>query len=153
VATRGSLGKRRRNARQKAVQALYQWDFDTDGATVWAIFEQFTDLQNMDWVDVEYFRELFFYAVEHVDLIDEHMVECLDRPMERIDPVERSVLRIATAELLCRLDIPYRVSVNEAIEISKTFGSEPGVKYVNGVLDKLAARLRPVEYGAERPAS
>lgn len=144
--TRGSVSKRRRNARQKAMQAMYQWDFDRGEQTVWCIFEQFRDLQNMQWVDVDYFQELFFYAVEHSELIDEKLDEFLDRPIERVDPVERGVMRVACAELLCRLDIPYRVVVNEALEITKLFGSDQGHKYVNGVLDKLARSVRAVEY-------
>ncbi len=144
--TRGSVSKRRRNARQKAMQAMYQWDFDNGEQTVWAIFAQFRDLQNMEWVDVDYFQELFFYAVENCADIDARLEDCLDRPMARIDPVERGVLRVAAAEMLTRLDIPYRVIVTEALEITKLFGSDQGHRYVNGVLDKLARSVRSVEY-------
>lgn len=130
------------------MQAMYQWDFDDDGQSVHAIFAQFRDMQNMEWVDVDYFQELFFYSVEHCADIDAKLEDCLDRPMDRIDPVERGVLRVACAEMLSRLDIPYRVIVTEALEITKLFGSDQGHRYVNGVLDKLARKLRGIEYGS-----
>ncbi len=148
--SRGSTAKRRRNARQKAMQALYQWDFDFDGQSVSDIFSQFCDLQNMDRVDVQYFEEVFFYTAKNLDEIDRQIVAHLDRPMDRIDPVERSVLRVACSEFLCRPDTPYRIVVNEALEITKLFGAEKGYKFVNGIVDKLAAGLRPDEYRAER---
>jgi N utilization substance protein B len=144
--TRGSVSKRRRNARQKAMQAMYQWDFDNGEQSAWTIFSQFRDLQNMDWVDVDYFQELFFYSVEHCADIDAKLEDCLDRPMTRVDPVERGVLRVACAEMLSRLDIPYRVIVTEALEITKLFGSDQGHRYVNGVLDKLARSVRSIEH-------
>ncbi len=128
------------------MQAMYQWDFDHGEQPVWTIFAQFRDLQNMDWVDVDYFQELFFYSVENCAEIDAKLEACLDRPMDRIDPVERGVLRVACAEMLARLDIPYRVIVTEALEITKLFGSDQGHRYVNGVLDKLARSVRSIEY-------
>lgn len=144
--SRGSVAKRRRNARQKAMQALYQWDFDADTQSISHIVDQFCDLQNMDKVDVEYFRELFYYAAKNLQAIDEQIAPHLDRPMERLDPVEKSVLRIACAELRSRLDTPYKVVVNEAVEVAKLFGAEEGHKFVNGIADKLAADIRTIEY-------
>jgi N utilization substance protein B len=144
--SRGSVAKRRRNARQKAMQALYQWDFDADTQSISHIVDQFCDLQNMDKVDVEYFRELFYYAAKNLQAIDEQITSYLDRPMERLDPVEKSVLRIACAELRSRLDTPYKVVVNEAVEVAKLFGAEDGHKFVNGIADKLAADIRTIEY-------
>ncbi|OED38267.1 hypothetical protein AB833_20135 [Chromatiales bacterium (ex Bugula neritina AB1)] len=149
--TRGSTAKRRRNARQKTMQALYQWDFDPDHQSVTDIFKQFCELQNMDKVDTEYFEEIFFYTAKNLDVIDGHITAHLDRPIDSLDPVERSVLRVACSELLCRLDIPYKVVVNEALEINKSFGADQGHKFVNGVIDKLAAALRVVEYRANAP--
>ncbi len=147
--TRGSIAKRRRNARQKAMQALYQWDFDPDTQSVSDIFNQFCALQNMDKVDVEYFEEIFFYTAKHLDVIDEHIAQHLDRPIGDLDPVERSVLRVACSEFLCRLDTPYKVVVNEALEVNKSFGADQGHKFVNGVIDKLAATLRATEYQSQ----
>jgi N utilization substance protein B len=147
--SRGSVAKRRRNARQKAMQALYQWDFDTEAQSITHIVDQFCDMQNMDKVDVEYFRELFYYAAKNLSTIDELIEPYLDRPMERLDPVEKSVLRIACAELTSRLDTPYKVVVNEAVEVCKLFGAEEGHKFVNGIVDKLAANIRQIEYNKE----
>lgn len=147
--SKGSVAKRRRNARQKAMQALYQWDFDSDGNTVTDIIEQFCTMQNMERVDVDYFKEVFLFVAKNLDKVDESIAEHIDRPMDRLDPVERSVLRVACAEFMCRLDTPYKVVVNEALEITKLFGADQGHKFVNGVVDKLAARHRNVEYKAD----
>ncbi len=145
---RGSLAKRRRNARQKAMQALYQWDFDADAAPVSEIVAQFCALQNMERVDVEYFESLALYVTDHLQEIDQHIAaQTADRTLSDLDPVERAVLRVACAELISRLDIPYRVVVNESVEIAKLFGADQGHKFVNGVVDKMAAQLRAVEYG------
>ena len=146
---RGSVAKRRRNARQKAMQALYQWDFDADGSSVTDIIDQFCSMQNMERVDVEYFKEVFLFVAKNLGKVDEAIGEHIDRPMERLDPVERSVLRVACAEFMCRLDTPYRVVVNESLEITKLFGADQGHKFVNGVVDKLAAQHRAVEYEAD----
>ena len=146
--SRGSIAKRRRNARQKAMQALYQWDFDSEGSSVIEIIDQFCELQNMERVDVEYFKEVFLYVAKNLDSVDSAIVDYIERPMGRLDPVERSVLRVACAEFMCRPDTPYKVIVNEALEITKLFGADQGYKFVNGVVDKLAARLRPVEHKA-----
>lgn len=146
--SKGSVAKRRRNARQKAMQALYQWDFDSQGSSVTEIIDQFCELQNMERVDVEYFKEVFLYVAKNLDTVDGAICDYIDRPMERLDPVERSVLRVACAEFLCRPDTPYKVVVNEALEITKLFGADQGHKFVNGVVDKLAAQLRPVEHKA-----
>ncbi len=144
---RGSLAKRRRNARQKAMQALYQWDFDSEAASVSDIVAQFCDLQNMERVDVEYFEALVEYVADHLEEIDGHITEqASDRQIDDLDPVERAVLRVACAELKSRLDIPFRVVLNESVEIAKLFGADQGHKFVNGVVDKLAAQLRQVEY-------
>ncbi len=145
--TRGSLAKRRRNARQKAMQALYQWDFDSEAASVADIVTQFCNLQNMERVDVEYFEELVGYVADNLDDIDAGIAAVADdRTIDELDPVERAVLRVACAELKTRLDIPFRVVLNEAVEIAKLFGAEQGHKFVNGVVDKLAADIRSVEY-------
>ncbi len=146
--TRGSVAKRRRNARQKAMQALYQWEFDSEGNSVTGIIEQFCELQNMERVDVDYFKEVFLFASMNLDAVDGCIADYIDRPIENLDPVERSVLRVACSELMCRLDTPYKVVVNEALEITKLFGADQGHKFVNGVVDKMAAKHRKLEYKA-----
>jgi N utilization substance protein B len=84
-------------------------------------------------------------APKHIDSIDENISIFIDRPFEQLDPVERAVLRLATYELLYRLDIPYRVTINEAVQLTKKFGAEQGHTFVNGVLDKAAHKLRSAE--------
>jgi len=148
---RGSTAKRRRGARQKAMQALYQWDFDRNAHDASHIVQQFRDMQNMDKVDVEYFEALFVYATENTAAIDTEIASHMDRNLAELDPIERSVLRICCAELVSRLDAPYKVVVNEAVEISKDFGAEKGYRYINGIADKLAASLRHSEYQRAHP--
>jgi N utilization substance protein B len=104
----------------------------------------------MQIADLEYFEELVRGVVRmHVEL-DAAIVPYLDREVARVDPIERAVLRIASYELRERLDVPYRVVINEAVETTKRFGAEHGHTYVNGVLDKLAAFWRSAEYTARR---
>ena len=138
-----SRSQARRFARERALQALYQWDV-SDGQSS-DVRSQFLDDQDMSRVDVEYFTKLFNGVSHNPDVVDEAMGTSLDRPIENLDPIERAVLRIATYELTQCLDIPARVVINEGIEITKRFGADKGHRYVNGVLDKLAAAVRPLE--------
>jgi len=148
--------KKRRAARQKAMQALYQWDFDAANHQPSDILKQFRDMQNMDRVDGEYFEALFLHVTDNLAEVDSAIAKHLDRTIEQLDPVERSVLRICCAELQTQLATPYRVVVNEALEISKDFGADKGYRYVNGIADKLAADIRVTEYestpGAAKPS-
>jgi len=145
--------KKRRAARQKAMQALYQWDFDAANHSPSDILKQFRDMQNMDRVDGEYFEALFLHVTDNLALVDAAIVKHLDRTIEQLDPVERSVLRICCAELQTQLATPYRVVVNEALEISKDFGADKGYRYVNGIADKLAADIRVTEYDNKADAA
>jgi len=149
---RGSNAKRRRGARQKAMQALYQWDFDQAANDPAQVIRQFCEMQNMEKVDVDYFESLFTYSVENVAAIDAEISLHLDRELEQVDPIERSVLRICCAELKTELGTPYKVVVNEAVEISKDFGADLGFRYINGIADKLAASLRDAEYKHDHPS-
>ena len=82
---------------------------------------------------------------QKLDVIDKNISEIIDRPFQQLDPVERAILRIAVYELLYRVDIPYRVTINEAIQLTRKFGAEQGHAFVNGVLDKAAHAIRPAE--------
>ena len=138
-----SINQARRYARERALQALYQWELaGSDASTVRA---EIIERQEMTLVDEPYFISLFDGVAKDPDTIDEHLSTALDRPIQELDPIERCVLRISTCEFLHHLEIPARVVINEAIEITKRFGADQGHKYVNGVLDKLALALRPVE--------
>jgi N utilization substance protein B len=133
----------RARARRYAMQALYQWDLS--GTDLPLIRRQFLETEDFSKADTNYFIELLSEAPKKVDIIDENIAKYIDRPSEQLDPVERAVLRLATYELLYRLDIPYKVSINEAVQLTKKFGAEQGHAFVNGVLDKLAHKLRAVE--------
>ena len=144
------MSKARSKARRNAVQALYQWQLT--GADVSVIEEQFLVEHDMAKVDVEYFRELLREVPLHLHELDDHIIEFLDRPMDEVDPVERAILRMSTYELELRLDVPYKAVINEGVEMAKTFGAEHGHKYVNGILDRVAHKLRSVEIKAKSAA-
>ena len=95
---RGSNARRRRGARQKAMQALYQWDFDQAANKPEQVIRQFREMQNMEKIDVGYFETLFSYAVENTEAIDSDISPHLDRELSQLDPIERSVLRICCTE-------------------------------------------------------
>ena len=136
----------RRFARQRALQALYQWDCsDADASDV---FNQFKAHQDLNNVDVEHFQALFRGVANDVDAVDALLEHGLDRPVAELDPIERCVLRMATCELRDSADTPARVVINEAVELTKRFGADQGHKYVNGVIDKVALSLREAEMKA-----
>ena len=133
----------RSRARRRALQALYAWQLS--GSHMNAVIEQFRHEQDMEVADLEYFEDLLHGVERNVDALDECLRPHIDREVAQIDPIERAVLRLAAYELKFRPDVPYRVIINEAIEVTKRFGAEHGHSYVNGVLDKLAVDLRSVE--------
>lgn len=130
-----------------AVQAIYQWQIA--GQPVPDIVAQFLTEHAGRKVDTDYFRGLVEGVTANSQRIDEGLGEFLDRAIERVDPVERAILRVAGFELLEHPEVPYRVVINEAVELAKVFGAEQGHRYVNGVLDKAARRLRPLEMAAQ----
>ena len=138
----------RARARRRALQAVYAWQIS--GGLVEQIIAQFAHEQAHEIADLEYFDDLVRGVVKHRISLDEALVGYLDRPVEEVDPIERAVLRLSAYELIHRLDVPYRVVLNEAIEIAKRFGSEHGHTYVNGVLDRAAADWRATEFHAAK---
>ena len=136
----------RSRARRRALQAVYAWQLSN--SPVERVIEQFRDEQDMEVADLEYFEALVRGVVEHSAELDAVLAKYIDRGMAQVDPIERAVLRIAGFELAHRLDVPYRVVINEAIETTKRFGAEHGHTYVNGVLDRAAADWRAQEVGA-----
>jgi N utilization substance protein B len=128
-------------ARQAAVQALYQWDLTEQAPE--SILEHFIQQHDVTEIDEEYFQLL----VREVPLfhreLEAHIIPMLDRDLDDVDPVERAILRIGAYELEYRADIPKNVVINESVELAKTFGAELSYKFINGVLDKVAAELRP----------
>jgi N utilization substance protein B len=135
----------RRKARRLALQAIYQWQLSNLSSA--EIETQFLEDHLLDKTDVPYFLELLRGVVKYVKTLDELMEPVLDRPIKDINPVELAILRIAIFELAHRLDIPYRVVIDEGLRLAKTFGAMEGYKYVNAILDQLAKTLRTVERG------
>jgi N utilization substance protein B len=138
-----SRNRARRYARERSLQALYQWD--VGGSDASDVYQQFLERQDMSRVDVDYFTLLFNGVSHDVDSVDAVLAPALDRLLGDLDPIERGILRLTTYELQHCPDTPVRVVINEGVEITKRYGADKGHKYVNGVLDKLAAILRPAE--------
>ena len=134
-------------ARMCAVQALYEWQIT--GESLAKIEMNFTEEERFKGAQKKYFTEIFYAVPKQLKAIDEALSEFVDRPVEKIDPVERAVLRVSVYELLNHLDIPYKVIINEGVNLAKCFGAEGSYKYVNGVLDKVAQRKRDVEIKAK----
>ncbi|HEY3519820.1 MAG TPA: transcription antitermination factor NusB [Rhodanobacteraceae bacterium] len=137
----------RSRARRRALQALYAWQMS--GSNARAVIEQFRHEQDMQVADLEYFEDLVRGVDEHRAELDAGLAPFLDRGIEQVDPIERATLRLGAYELKHRPDVPYRVVLNEAIELVKRFGSEHGHTYVNGVLDKLAREWRSAEAASQ----
>ncbi|MBL1260597.1 MAG: transcription antitermination factor NusB [Thiotrichaceae bacterium] len=137
------MSRTRSQARRCAVQALYQWQLT--GADVAEVVAQILEEKDVKKVDSSYFRGLFGGVVKQVDKMDALLTPALDRSIKSIDPVELAIMRLGAYELQYNIEVPYRVVINEAVELAKTFGADQGHKYVNGVLDKLAVTLRGPE--------
>jgi len=140
------MSQARTNARKAAVQALYQWQMA--GQNLAEIERQFVEEERLKDAQKSYFVELFYGVPKNLDAIDQALSEFVDRPVDTIDPVERAILRIGVYELLHRLDMPYRVVLNEGINLAKYFGADGSHKYINGILDKVAQQKRAVEIKA-----
>ncbi len=138
----------RSRARRRAAQALYAWQ--VGGNPMREVIEEFRHEQDMEIADLDYFEDLLRGVERHCAGLDAELAPWLDRDMAQVDPIERAVLRLAAYELRHRPDVPYRVVINEAIEVVKRFGAEHGHTYVNGVLDKAARAWRAAEAGNPR---
>lgn len=132
---------RRGKARFYTVQALYQWEMA--GETIEQVIQQFLeDQEDPRGFDQDYFQQLLRGVATHVDQLDTWVAPYLDRGLTTVDPVTRAILRLGAYELGYEFSVPYRVVLNEAIELAKQFGAPGGHRYVNGVLDKLRCQLR-----------
>ncbi|CAL4324669.1 Transcription antitermination protein NusB [Buchnera aphidicola (Eriosoma lanigerum)] len=130
----------RRKAREKAIQALYAWQ--TSGNNINNIESHFLEEQNMNNVDLEYFKNLIIGVSQNYQYIDKKIQPYLFRTAKQLDLIEKTILRIAFYELFKRNDIPYKVSINEGIELAKMFGSKDSHKFINGVLDKAVINIK-----------
>ncbi len=141
------MSHERSQARHRAVQAIYQWQIT--GQDIREIRDQFLGNEEGGRFEVPYFDKLLSGVPAHVSEVDKQLALCLDRSIESVDPVERAILRLGAYELIHQPEVPYRVIINEAVELAKVFGSEQGHRYVNGVLDKLARDVRKAEQGRQ----
>lgn len=137
----------RHKARRMILQALYQWHMA--GAPVADIQAEFLAYYQGK-IDRDYFREVFAGVVNQATRLDELMSPILDRELKKLDPIERSLLRLGLYELSERVDVPYRVVINEAVELAKVYGATDSHKYINSVLDKAAGTLRAAEQRGTR---
>lgn len=133
----------RRRSREFALQGIYQWQLA--GGDAAAIMRQLGEATGFDKIDHEYFRALLEGAIAAAPDLEKAIAPHLDREYARLSPVERGILLLAGYELKHRPDVPYRAVINEAVELAKSYGGTDGYKFVNGVLDKLAAQLRSSE--------
>jgi len=127
------------------MQALYQWQMT--GQNVQDVVKQFLTTQDVSRADIDYFQELLTSIPGMVDKLDAALEPFMERRMEEVDPVERAILRVSAYELTRRPDIPYKVVINEAIDLTKKFGADQAHRFVNGVLDKAVKDLRKLETG------
>jgi N utilization substance protein B len=141
-----TLAAERRKARHYGMQALYQWHMA--GAAVSDIEAEFRTDYDFSHVDLEYFQSLLHKIPACLDELDEALEPLLDRKLKDLDPIELTLLRMGMYELTWRIDVPYKVVINEEVALAKKFGATDSHKYVNGVLDKAARQLRKVEIDA-----
>jgi N utilization substance protein B len=139
--------KSRRKAREFAVQGLYQWKLTGGDAS--AILSQLREEKEFPKIDEEHLATLLRGVTSQAQELDALVAPYLDRPAGELSPVEHAILLLAAYEMSRHPEIPYRVVINEAVDLAKTYGGTDGHKFVNGVLDKLAAQVRAVEVGAK----
>ncbi|MBD3755491.1 MAG: transcription antitermination factor NusB [Gammaproteobacteria bacterium] len=133
-------------ARRAALQALYQWQLNADEPMV--ISRQFSQDGFLIDVDVALFNELLTQVAQQAVALDEIYGAMLDRSVAMIDPIEKAIMRMGVYELQAKPEIPYKVIINECVELAKRFGAEDSHKYINGILDKVAQQIRSLEVGA-----
>ena len=136
----------RTRARRLALQGLYEWQVSDNKPA--EIETQYLIEKETGNVDVGYFRELIRKIPLNCEELDSHIAPLISRPLHEVDLVELAVLRLGTYELVFLPEIPYRVVINEAVELAKMFGADQGHRFVNGIMDRLAASLRSLEVKA-----
>ncbi|MEK9988516.1 MAG: transcription antitermination factor NusB [Luminiphilus sp.] len=143
-----TLAAQRRKARHFGLQALYQWTLSgADLADIEAEFRVDNDFRHTDG---DYFSAVLKGVTSDVDALEALFAPALDRALDDLDPIERNLLRLGTFELRDRIDVPYKVVINEAVSLAKKFGATESHRYINGVLDKVARDLRTIELAAEQ---
>lgn len=147
---KASKTEMRRSARKFAVQAIYSWQMA--GQSINELEAMFRVDNDMSQTDIPLFSELLRGVATNSSALDESYAPFLDRGLDELDPIERAVLRIGSYELIHRIEVPYRVVINESVDLAKVFGATESHKYVNGILDKLSQRVRMVEIRARHEA-
>jgi transcription antitermination protein NusB len=148
MASASSVSAQRRKARHYAMQALYQWQMSGSKPSV--IEAEFRTDNDMTHVDRDYFHDILSNTPRQVSELDSQIESVLqDKALHELDPISLALLRMASYEFSARLDVPYKVVINEAIALAKKFGPTDAYKFINGTLDKLAASLRKAEVAAE----
>ena len=149
-ARRAAPKSARRKSREFALQGLYEWLLG--GADAGVVDAHVREQDGFDKCDLAYFDLLLHGVIREAAAIDAQIANHIDRKAELLSPVEHAALMIGTYELMRCIEVPYKVAINEAVELAKSFGGTDGHKYVNGVLDKAAAELRRTEVDAARAA-
>ena len=142
-----TLAAQRRKARHFGLQALYQWTLSE--ASLVDIDAEFRVDNDFRHTDGEYFQALLRGVMQDVESLEALFSPLLDRALDDLDPIERNLLRMGTFELKERIDVPYKVVINEAVSLAKKFGATESLRYINGILDKVASELRTVERAKE----
>lgn len=143
---------RRRVARRLAMQGAYQWLITgNEFKDIYLYFQEDRELaEDFRKSDAAFFHKLLRCAIEGGEELESRIAPHLDRKLSQVDPIEHAVLRVATCELLNHIETPYKVAVNEYVNLAKKYGAEQAHKFVNGVLDKVAADIRPLEVSSTR---
>ena len=135
--------KQRKQARHYAVQALYLWHFNKKPLS--QIEAEFRVDYDFSDTDIEYFHEVFHGVPAHLDELDELITANIDRKLDELDPVSLAILRLGSYELAHRFDVPFKAVIDESVSLAKKFGATDSFKYINGVLDKVASKVRVIE--------
>ena len=143
-------GRARSHARRLALQGLYQWQLS--GAPAQEISAQLLTGQNTRATDTGYFQALLTATISQSEVLESLFSPHLDRPPAQLDPVERGILLLGACELKLHPEVPYRVVLNEAVELSRKFGAEHGHKYINAVLERVCAEIRAAEFKQGSPS-
>lgn len=144
-----SLSAQRRKARHYAMQGLYQWQMG--GSKPADIEAEFRTDNDMTHVDQDYFHDILSNTPRQATELDRHIGQVLqEKTLHELDPITLALLRMATYEFSARIDVPYKVVINEAVSLAKKFGPTDAYKFINGTLDKLAVSMRKAEVAAEK---
>jgi transcription antitermination protein NusB len=146
-ANKGKGSKNRRKSRELALKALYRNRMNA--GDVKQLRLDSLDDPDYNKADEGYFKQLLTGVLDHTADVDNMISQFIDRQLDELSPIEHAILRISAYELMFDVSIPYRVVINEGVELAKTFGGIDGHKYINGVLDKIAAQARPQEFGQQ----